>query len=143
MALGLGVEDRCPSTSWTPLLLAVGFTSSGCWSFSSRLSSSESIVFSKNWRHSFSSRLRKRSPSSSCQDQESELTKWLCDVFLCATFSDKGLFLAATIHIDVDHWDVEGFVFTCVQSLHLSVIVFLRIIIQYHLQVFQCSSNHQ
>lgn len=86
MALGLGVEDRCPSTSWTPLLLAVGFTSSGCWSFSSRLSSSESIVFSKNWRHSCSSRLRKRRPSSSCRDQESEVTKWLCDVFLCAVF---------------------------------------------------------
>lgn len=136
MALGLRVKDGCTSTSWTPLLLAVGFTSSGCWSFSSRLSSSESIVFSKKRRHSFSSRLRKRRPSSSCQDQESELTKWLCDVFLCATFSDKGLFLAATTHID--HWDVEGFVF-----LHLSVIVFLRIRIQYHLQVFQYSSNHQ
>lgn len=85
MALGLGLEDRCPSTSWTPPLLAVGLTCSACCSFSSRLSSSESIVFSKKWRHSCSSRLRKRRPSSSCQDQESEVTKWLCGVFFTAT----------------------------------------------------------
>lgn len=73
MVLGLGDEARRPSTSSTPLLLAVG-----CWSESSRLSSSESIVFSKNWRHSCSSRLRKCSPSSSCQDQEAEET--ICDL---------------------------------------------------------------
>lgn len=66
--LGLGDEVRCPSTSSKPLLLAVG-----CWSFSSRLSSSESIVFSKNWRHSCSSRLRNCSPSSSCRDQSEEI----------------------------------------------------------------------
>lgn len=80
MALGLGDEVRRPSTSSTPRLLAVG-----CWSLSSRLSSSESIVFSKNWRHSCSSRLRKCSPSSSCQDQEAEET--VCDIFICWTFT--------------------------------------------------------
>lgn len=39
-------------------------------------------------------------------------SKWLGDVLLCATFTDsKGLFLTATIHVEVDDLGVECFVF--------------------------------
>lgn len=71
MTLVLGLEHRGPSTSSTGLLLlAGGFTWPGLRLFSSRLSSNESIVSSKNCRHSCSSWLRNCSASSSCQGQE-------------------------------------------------------------------------
>ncbi len=66
MTLGLGLEVRVPSTSPT----GPGFTCLGFRSFSSRLSSNESMVSSKNWRHSCSSWLRNCRASSSCQGQE-------------------------------------------------------------------------
>lgn len=71
MTPGLGLEVGGPSTSskWPPPI-AGGFTCPTLESFSSRLSSSESIVSSKNWRHSCSSRLRNFSVSSSYQGKE-------------------------------------------------------------------------
>lgn len=53
---GLGLEGRGPPAFLMGvLLLTAGFTCPGLGLFSSRLSSNESIVFSKNWRHSCSS----------------------------------------------------------------------------------------
>lgn len=71
MTPGLGLDVGGPKTSATGLLLLVGgFTCPGLRSFSSRLSSNESMVSSKNWRHSCSSWLKYCSASSSCQGQE-------------------------------------------------------------------------
>lgn len=68
MTPGLGLEVRRPSTS--SALFVGGLTCPGLRSFSSRLSSNESMVSSKNWMHSCSSWLRNFSASSSCQSQE-------------------------------------------------------------------------
>ncbi len=81
MTTGLGLEVRGPSTSSiAPLPLSIGLTCTGLKSFSSRLSSNESIVSSKNWRHSCSSRLRNCS-ASSCQSQET-VGNYLADMIL-------------------------------------------------------------
>lgn len=71
MAAGWGLDVTGPSTSWSELLLLPNVRSASrvLWSLSSKLSSNESIVFSKNWRHSCSSRLRNWNASSSCQGQ--------------------------------------------------------------------------
>lgn len=88
MTPGLGLEVGGPSTSSKrPLPIARGFTCLTLKSFSSRLSSSESIVSSKNWRHSCSSRLRNFIVSSCYQGKETaeKLVDFVCfhSVFLC------------------------------------------------------------